>query len=93
MSPPAIQRSYRARKSSLLTAAAKDGGIGGELVGGALDSNLSQTMLAHEGTAQESTPSTPGEGEAWETRADPARLYLPSPSHGGEAEWRGEYCV
>jgi hypothetical protein len=98
LSPLAIQRSYKARKSSLFTGVNVDGGHGGDIGGGALGGAPSRTMFAHEGVAQGATPSTPGEGEAWGASLGPACLYLPSPSHGGEADWRGgrwrgECCV
>ncbi len=89
LSPLAIKRSYRVRNSSLLTV--DDGRVGGKIDGESLGHAPSRTILAHVGAAQESTPSTPNEGEAWGASIDPARLYLPSPSHGGEADWRGEY--
>jgi hypothetical protein len=93
LSPLATQRSNRARKSSLVTAADVDGGAGGEIVGKVLGGTPSRTRLAHEGAAQGTTPSTPSEGEAWGDSVDPAGLYLPSPPSEGEAVWWGEYCT
>jgi hypothetical protein len=88
LSPLATQHSYRARNSSLLTT--DDGGAGKETDGKSLGSAPSRTILAYVGAAQESTPSTPNKGEVWGASIDPARLYLPSPSREGEADWRGE---
>ncbi len=92
MSPLATHRSYRASNSSLVTAAVgKDSGIGGEIGGEDLGCAPSRTTLAHVGPAQETMPSTPSEGEAWEASSVPACLYLPSPQEG-EAVWQGEGC-
>jgi hypothetical protein len=52
LSPLATHRSNRARKSSLVTAANVDGGVGCEIGGDALGCTSSRTRPAHEGTAQ-----------------------------------------
>jgi hypothetical protein len=93
LSPLATHCSYRARNSSLVTAAVDvDSRISGEIGGKSLGCTLSRTTLAHLGAAQETMPSTPNEGGGVGSQHCPG---LPIPAitpQEGELVWRGEGC-